>query len=219
MGDLFSWKKSEDVIRTLRKDLDDKQKELKVKEKAMIQLEKKCENFTINNKNFKTELTKVKNENKKLLKSKANSKKPYESDSNQNLTVLASSSRSKSSLLTPLEAATGSPNECTATASDRLEVDMSASPLAPSTSPAGTPPLQDLSIQSPRTPPGCKADHLISVNENMIANYFNKPQSSSSPQLSQLTAQCTTSQPVQPSNTRTLKISADYMKCMNSVKY
>ena len=70
-----SLKKSEDKIHTLRKDLDNQQKEIKQKGKVICQLEKKCENLNINNQNLKTEITKVKNENKKILKSKAKSDK------------------------------------------------------------------------------------------------------------------------------------------------
>ena len=231
-----SLKKSEDVIKTLRKDLEDKQKDVREKEKTIIQLEKKCENLNNNNKNYKTELTKAKKENKKLMKSKTESEKPNGSDSNQNLP--ASTSQSSSSHSTPLEAADSSPQSptsvltplratLTSTAGSRT-ARPSSSPTLPTTPPSAPPSWagcrRSATSLARRTPPGSivTAKH---EKEMMIENDDNKLQSAVSPTQSQpssaepptrsddcqTTPQRSTSQPVRSA------ISADYILGINNI--
>ena len=61
---------------------------MKEKEKYIQKLEHKCGNLTTNNKDVKTEMNKLKNENRKLLKNIPNkplTKIQYSIDPNQNL--------------------------------------------------------------------------------------------------------------------------------------
>ena len=61
-------KKSNQEVKKLKKDLADEHEVVKDKDNQLSKLNKRCENLTLNIKNTKTELNKVKNENKKLLK-------------------------------------------------------------------------------------------------------------------------------------------------------
>ena len=63
-------KKSNNEIDEAKKDLVNERKALKEKEKVIGKLVHKCENLERNNKTFKCDLIKVKNENKKLLKNR-----------------------------------------------------------------------------------------------------------------------------------------------------
>ena len=63
-------------MRNLKKDIDDEQKLVKQKEKIIQKLEHKCDNLITENKHVKTELCKVKNENKKLSKNKKIKQQP-----------------------------------------------------------------------------------------------------------------------------------------------
>ena len=65
-----SVKKSELATKTLKKDLETEQKVVRENEKLIQKLENKNENVTTNFKQLKTELNKVKNENRKLLKNR-----------------------------------------------------------------------------------------------------------------------------------------------------
>ena len=76
-------------VKNLKKDLESERKVVNQKEKYIQKLENKCENLATNNKEVKTEMTKLKNQNKKLLKIKSNI--PDSIDPNQNLQPAASS--------------------------------------------------------------------------------------------------------------------------------
>ena len=129
-----SLKKSEDEMKTFKKDLENEQKESKVKEKAIYQLEKKCDNLNSNNKKLKTEVAQVKNENKKLLKSKAKSEKQNACNPNKCL-PLTSSLRS-------------CPTECNPPQQHAC-VEPAATVLDAASDPA------DRRLHSPPTAPGC----------------------------------------------------------------
>ena len=174
-------KKSEDEMKTFKKDLEIEQKESKVKEKAIYQLEKKCDNLNSNNKKLKTEVAQVKNENKKLLKCKAKTEKQLGKDFNQNIPgkdqrnlhvtpcsliggiapVSLSNTSSLSNTL-PCEL------QNTATAAAAVEIDHTAVPSAwptstpcgPSSSPCNLP-LPGPTSDSPHTPP--TYEHLTLV--------------------------------------------------------
>ena len=195
-----SLKKSDDENKNLKKVIDSLKKEVKEKERVIQKLEHTSENLSTNCKNFKAELTKLKNENKKLLKIKVDTKQHR--DSNQNippashdvpLTEPASSSR----LCSPHSTSPGSPHDCTTQ-------HPSVPPIAPpGTSPGKTPralspawksrssttsawsiassgpstPLRQSAptSQSPSTPPGFPEQPYLqpacgSVNEKMVEN-------------------------------------------------
>ena len=183
-----SLKKSEDVVKSLKKDLDEKHKDVKGKEKAIQRLELKCENLSTNIKNHKAELTKVKNENKKLLKCKAKTEKQLGKDFNQNIPAkdernlnvtpcsliggiapVSPSNTSSSSNTPPCELLD------TATAAAAVEIDHTTAPSAcpSSTQPCGPSsppcnlPLPGPTSVSPRTPP--RNEHLtLACGENQF---------------------------------------------------
>ena len=149
-------KKSEDKINAFKKDLINQQKEVKVKEKAIYQLEKKCENLNTNNKKFKSEIAKVKIKNKKLLKAKAKSGEQNARSSSENL-ALASPSRSCSSDCSPPQ------HGC----------------VEPATVPDEASGPADLRLHPPPTPPGYTTYHASQKacdNENnfVVENINNK---------------------------------------------
>ena len=61
-------KKSNQEVKKLKKDLEDEHEVVKDKDNQLSKLNKRCENLTLNIKNTKTELNKVKNGKKNLLK-------------------------------------------------------------------------------------------------------------------------------------------------------
>ena len=159
-----SVRKSEDLVKELRKDLIDVHKVVKGKEKLIHQLEKKCENLNDNNENHKNELTRLKTENKKLLKSKAKSEKQIVRDLNQNCPSLAPPSKTFSAPFKAQASPLQDPEVLSCNpphnAGDADKVKTSAWPLPSgySSTPPWSQPLAELSMGTPRTPPGCPSD-------------------------------------------------------------
>ena len=182
-----SYKKSEDTIKALKKDLDDKQKDVKGKEKIIHELELKCENLITNIKNHKAELTKVKKENKKLLKHKTKTDQQFSSDSNQNIRAKAYSDHEKLSSsiggIAPVSISNTSSSSDTPclelldTTAVKLDYTAVASAW-PSSSPRGSgpstppcnPPLPDPTSDSPRTPPVIPKIPACSENQTVVEN-------------------------------------------------
>ena len=95
-----SLKNSSLEVRNLKKDLEDERKLVKQKEKIIQKLEHKCENLATSNTNVKTLMSKLKNENKKLLKNMPNKSITNKDsiDPNQNLQPDVSTQMCSSSL-------------------------------------------------------------------------------------------------------------------------
>ena len=141
--------KSELFAKNLKKELEIKNKVIRENENLIKKLEHKNESLATNYKNLKTDLNKVKNENRKLLKNRPNSidhvqtqvtsenlKAEYEEDLNQNTQPTTSSQLSLSSIslrappLTPDRKVPSPPSPVTPP----------PAPAHPSTTPPCTPP-------------------------------------------------------------------------------